>query len=151
MIELFHQAQLIVQALNQAAVDYALCGGIAVGVYGHIRATEDIDIVIRSDDDLAAIDAVLKPLGWDNLSESIEFKNGFILHRRVKASGADVVQLDILVAPAHVDVLSDRVLSDLQGIACWIISKPSLRIMKEGTGRQKDQDDLLHLQDDGDL
>ena len=32
-----------IRALNAHAVEYMLVGGYAVGVYGHVRATTDID------------------------------------------------------------------------------------------------------------
>lgn len=38
----------IVRALNAHDVEYMLVGGYAVGVYGHIRATTDIDFSIAA-------------------------------------------------------------------------------------------------------
>ena len=37
-----------VEALNQTHVEYLLIGGYAVGAYGHIRSTGDLDIFINA-------------------------------------------------------------------------------------------------------
>ncbi|MCL2688969.1 MAG: hypothetical protein FWE57_03855 [Chitinispirillia bacterium] len=41
-----------IQCLNSNSVRYLLVGGWAVGMYGHPRATKDIDISVISRDDL---------------------------------------------------------------------------------------------------
>jgi hypothetical protein len=41
---------LIVETLDRGAVEYALCGGMAVAVHGYVRATKDIDLLIRAED-----------------------------------------------------------------------------------------------------
>jgi hypothetical protein len=37
--------------LSEAEVDYLLVGGLAVAFCGYVRATEDVDILVRVDDD----------------------------------------------------------------------------------------------------
>ena len=39
----------IIDCLDQAGVDYGLCGGLAVVVHGYPRLTKDIDLLIRSE------------------------------------------------------------------------------------------------------
>ena len=39
----------IAQRLNELGVDFALAGGLAVGVRGHVRLTVDVDILITAD------------------------------------------------------------------------------------------------------
>lgn len=145
MIELFQQAQQLVLLLNRSGVDYAIAGGLAVGVYGHVRATEDIDVVIPSAADLPTVDALLVEAEWLPHHDHLTFNNGMGLYRRIKVVGDDTIQLDILVPPPSMDLLSDRLRTDLAGPACWIVSPRALRIMKQGTGRAKDNDDLRAL------
>lgn len=38
----------LVAALQQAGIDYAVCGGFAVAIHGYPRLTTDIDLLIRS-------------------------------------------------------------------------------------------------------
>ena len=40
-----------IQCLNNNNVKYLLLGGWAVGIYGHPRATKDIDFLVSNDDD----------------------------------------------------------------------------------------------------
>ena len=57
----------LVSALNAGAVQFVVIGGVAVGAHGHIRATEDLNIVPDPDRDnldrlgnvLAGLDARL--------------------------------------------------------------------------------------------
>ncbi len=37
-----------IEALNQHSVEYLLIGGFAMGAYGHIRSTGDLDIFIHA-------------------------------------------------------------------------------------------------------
>jgi len=37
-----------IEALNQHTVEYLLIGGFAMGAYGHIRSTGDLDIFIHT-------------------------------------------------------------------------------------------------------
>ena len=40
--------------LNSENVDYLVLGGYAVGLYGHVRATGDLDVWLRAGDENAA-------------------------------------------------------------------------------------------------
>ena len=53
----------VVDALNTANVAYALCGGLAVNLHGHVRATRDIDLLLPRAQ-LDAARAALSPLGF---------------------------------------------------------------------------------------
>lgn len=39
----------VIDALDTASVAYALCGGLAVNLHGHVRATRDIDLLLPAD------------------------------------------------------------------------------------------------------
>lgn len=54
----------IVEALNHAGIDYAVCGGWAMAVHGRLRATVDIDLLILADD-LDAAMKVARERGFD--------------------------------------------------------------------------------------
>jgi hypothetical protein len=147
---LFLAAQRVLLALNRTGVVYGLCGGIAVGVHGVPRATKDIDVLIASEKDLEKIDAALSADGWFNSGAAITFPDGITLHRRLLAIDNEVIILDLLIQPQGMDLLSDRMLSDLQGAAGWVISKKSLRTMKTLAGRPQDLFDLAKMDEFGD-
>jgi len=51
-------------SLNKGGVEYLVCGGIAVNLYGIERATADIDLAVRLDEEnLKAFVRVVKQLG----------------------------------------------------------------------------------------
>ena len=45
-----HELYLVIDTLQRAGIDYALCGGLAVIVHGYPRLTRDIDLLIREED-----------------------------------------------------------------------------------------------------
>jgi hypothetical protein len=57
-MNIYAELTTVQQALDNAAVDYALVGGLAVAVGGAPRATKDIDLLVRPDDVVRAKAAV---------------------------------------------------------------------------------------------
>jgi predicted nucleotidyltransferase len=45
----FSSVEKVVNALNQAGVEYIIVGGIAVNAHGFVRMTRDLDLVLRLD------------------------------------------------------------------------------------------------------
>jgi len=50
--------------LRQARIDYALIGGVAVNIHGHVRATRDLDVMVLVEDNDALHDQ-LQALGYE--------------------------------------------------------------------------------------
>jgi len=48
-MDLLEELKKITQNLDQAGIDYALCGGLAIAIYARPRATLDIDIMVQHD------------------------------------------------------------------------------------------------------
>lgn len=49
VIDLVAELELLVDALNRESVPYALCGGLALAIHGHPRATKDIDLLVPAE------------------------------------------------------------------------------------------------------
>ncbi|MDP3233040.1 MAG: hypothetical protein Q8S33_20575 [Myxococcales bacterium] len=49
-MDLFDEFGRIIDVLNANGVEYAVCGGVAVNLLGHVRATRDIDLLVRKPD-----------------------------------------------------------------------------------------------------
>jgi hypothetical protein len=98
-MDLFNEAIAVMQALNEANVDYALVGGLAVGVYTVPRATRDIDLVFRQAD-WGQVQQILKPLGYEALdADPMPLAEGKLnLYRLIKIIPIeeDVLVLDLL-------------------------------------------------------
>lgn len=59
LINIFHEFQHLITALNAADVPYALCGGLAMAVPGYPWVTKDIALLIHPDD-LTQVEAAVK-------------------------------------------------------------------------------------------
>lgn len=71
-----HQFGKIVKLLNEAKIEYAIIGGLAVSLYGEPRATFDIDIsILLADED---IDRFLKKAGGYKLFSPFRGIKAFI-------------------------------------------------------------------------
>jgi hypothetical protein len=46
-MDLFDELKALITGLRESGLEYALCGGFALSVYGIVRATEDLDIIAR--------------------------------------------------------------------------------------------------------
>ena len=56
--ELTEALRQVVKAIEAAQIDYVMIGGIAIAVLSRPRWTHDIDIMVRPEDALAALDAL---------------------------------------------------------------------------------------------
>jgi len=45
-VTLYLELLKLIDALDAAGAEYAVCGGLAVGLHGHARATTDIDLLV---------------------------------------------------------------------------------------------------------
>ena len=62
MSTLLDEFRSITKALNDARIEYAICGGWAMAIHGIPRATIDIDLLILGDD-LERVWGLAKQLG----------------------------------------------------------------------------------------
>src|SRR5687768_16643603 len=82
MPTLLDEFRSITEALNDAGIDYAVCGGWAMAIHGLPRATIDIDLLILGDD-LERAWALAKDNGYDVEGLPLHFDNGAIEIRRI--------------------------------------------------------------------
>lgn len=151
MKDIFRTATEAVQILNRSGVDYALCGGLAVGVHGHIRATGDVDVVVRDNHSASTAASLFGEAGWIVNPTPISFPDGFTLHRVLHPQGTTAVPLDILVPPPGWDVLAGKEIGEIDHCMCWVVSKEQLLRMKRSAGRKKDLIDIMAIEEgDGD-
>jgi hypothetical protein len=87
----------LLDALHRRRVSYALCGGLAVAVYGIVRATEDIDLLVE-EASLGKVRAVAEGLGFRFDPKPLDLKRGRIrIYRLFKTAGEDLLKLDLLL------------------------------------------------------
>jgi len=111
-MDLIDELAGLIKALNDAGVRYALCGGLAMAVHGHPRATQDIDLLIP-EEELAKIQQVAETVGFWIPSGRMPFKAktplAMDIYRVSKAVGSILIPLDmIIVSPALQQVWDSR-------------------------------------------
>ena len=73
MMNLYLEFDIITQALEDSKVRYAVIGALAVGMYGHVRATKDVDLLIDPGD-VENLSKALLSLGYEQRHQPWTFK-----------------------------------------------------------------------------
>jgi hypothetical protein len=144
-INLLEELPAIFRALEKRQAQYALCGGLAVAIHGHSRATEDIDIIILKQ----KLDPVKDALrecgfiidnGWIPLpSQGVEF------YRMTKIIDTDWLVVDLLPVAEDSDLWKQRERFESEQGLVWVLSKEGLIEMKSKSQREKDKGDVNAL------
>lgn len=141
----------IVETLNRAKIDYAVCGAFALAVHGFVRATQDIDFLVRTKD-VSRIKAAIKPLGYIVEASPMTFRRGTERETRVnrvsRIVGEDVVTVDLIEADkGWMDVWKTRAKIALPGYNIKAVSREGLKTMKLSAGRPQDLVDIQRLEE----
>jgi hypothetical protein len=139
----------VVDALQSRGIDYATCGGIAVNIHGHVRATTDIDLLVR-DADKDRIVELLRSIGFPFIAGPIPFDSGTarerVVFRASRIKEADVLTIDLLlVTPVLEEVWRGREEYEWEGRRVRVVSREGLARMKRLAGRHQDLADLENL------
>lgn len=140
----------IAAALTSASIPYAVCGGVAVTIYGATRSTKDIDVLVAPEDLARALDAV-RPLGYAFAALPMVFEEGTARERHVqrvsKVSQGEHLVLDLLLARASLaGLLDDRIDVALLEGALSVVSRGTLLRMKRMASRAQDLADIEKLE-----
>jgi hypothetical protein len=153
MFDLYSEFRQLISALDQDRIDYALCGGIAVAVYGHPRTTVDIDLLILSES-LDRVITIATALGYTIRGLEMSFSKGAIEIRKVSKIDSEtgtVLSLDLLlVTPEIQEVWNSRVEADWEGGILSVVSREGLIGLKKMRGSAQDQADISALLEDVD-
>ena len=151
-MDILDELRKLVAALDEHEVDYALCGGMAMGVHGLARTTIDIDVLILS----ASLDEVYliaKSLGYNIRGKEMSFANGAVEIRRVSKIDPDdgeLLSLDLLlVTPAILAVWESRLRAEWEGGKLSVVSASGLITLKQLRGSDQDLVDIKALAGEG--
>ena len=134
------------RSLDSNRVEYLLIGGYAVGIYGHIRATNDLDIWVNvSPENAARIERALRDFGFAaaDLTSSL-----FLVPNNVVRMGVPPIRIEILTSISGVEFepcYAERELIRIDEMVVPVISLARLRENKAASGRAKDLADLENL------
>ena len=147
MTTLLEEFKSITQALNDAGIDYAVCGGWAMAIHGLPRATIDIDLLIAADD-LDRACELAKQGGYE--IEGLPLHFGAVEIRRISKVDSEskrLYTLDfLLVADKLRDVWSARQEVAWEEGVTWVVSKAGLIELKKLAGRDQDIVDIKLLE-----
>jgi hypothetical protein len=137
----------LLQLLNENGVEYLVVGGYATILYGHVRATGDIDLWVRATPaNGKAIIATLHEFGFGSLAiDESDFSHGDSIvqlgyppYRIDFLTSIDGVTFDSCYERRHVVQYED--------ISIPFIDLEDLKINKRASGRHKDLADLEALE-----
>jgi hypothetical protein len=152
----------VFRELQAANVRYALVGGLAVTLHGHLRSTADIDIVLALD--IANLEKFVShfklngwkpvlPLPFDALLDPSQ-RADWITNRNLKVFAVHHVDksyltLDVLLVtpmPAE-QIVSNAESLSVFGSSVFVASIPDLITMKRAVGRPVDVSDIEGLEE----
>ena len=146
MIKLHPDFSEFLKLLNSNAVRYLVIGGYAVGYHGYARATGDLDVWIKIDEENAANTA--RAVQEFGMPEGQARKDVFLQDGKVIRMGVPPVRIELLTSVSGVsfeECYAQRETPEVDGIPVNFISLPMLKANKCASGRLKDLDDLRHL------
>lgn len=132
---------------NDEAVEYLIVGAHALAVYGHVRATKDLDVWVRPEPENAAkvlkavskFGAPLADLTIDDLS-----KAGTIFQIGVPPLRIDLITT--IDGVAFEEAWPDRLETSFGGVPVFVISRHHLILNKKSVGRLQDLADVEQLE-----
>jgi len=134
-----------IQCLNSNNVRYLLVGGWAVGMYGHPRATKDIDFLIAIEDkNLEALEKALYAFGGPPIDTEQFKEKGYVIR-----IGSSPIQIDIINEADGIDMndcYQRKSIIKADGIDINVISKEDLIKNKRTSARNIDLADAEKLE-----
>ena len=145
MATLLDEFKSITQALNDANVDYAVCGGWAMAIHGLPRATMDIDLLIRAAD-LFRVLEIARKNGFDIEGLPLHFEIEIRRISKIDSVSNELVTLDLLLVSDDQQAFwTDRRRIRWKEGETTVVSRESLIEMKRRAGRVQDLADIEKL------
>jgi len=136
----------IARSLNAEGVSYAVIGGFAMIHYGYVRATMDIDLLVRPEPE--NIERIRRALSILEDKAVLDVRPDDVKQYNV-VRVADEVVIDLLAQACEVtltDVAAEIEMEVVHGVAIPFLS-PKALLMTKQTPRDKDALDRLFLQE----
>jgi len=133
-----------VALLNSRKIKYLLVGGYAVAYHGLPRFTEDIDFLIETSPQNAALVATaVKDFGFTDFKPEDFRKPEMILQLGRAPNRIDL--LTSVTAVSFEEAWKTKIETNLDGLPVWVISKELLVRNKLATGRKQDLADVERI------
>lgn len=150
VFDLEAELRAVTSAFHASGIEYAVCGGIAVAIHGHPRATMDIDLFVHPSA-LSTIRQVLEAVGYTLAAAPMAFSSGVEVQRISRIADGELFTVDLLLASDALEKLwAEREQISWQGTKLWVVSRTALAEMKRLAGRKQDLADLEALGESSD-
>ena len=134
-----------IKCLNSNNVKYLLVGGWAVGIYGHPRATKDIDFLVSADkNNLKKLQKAFLDFNAPPIDIEAFHKEGNVIR-----IGNSPIQIDVINKADGInmnDCFPRKNIINVNGIEIMLISKEDLIKNKMSSGRYIDLADAEKLE-----
>lgn len=139
----------VLAALERERVDYVLIGGVAMGLHGLVRATDDMDFFIRPDaSNIERLKSALRTVWNDPAIDDIQAQDLLGDYPAVRYGPPEgELFLDILTRLGDAFRFEDLAVETvrLENVAVKIATPTTLYQMKKGTVRALDRQDAEAL------
>jgi len=142
----------IIKKLNEADIQYAIVGGIALSFYTKPRYTKDIDILVLSEE-IDNIKSILKGIGYTFEATPWNFRNTDItLYRLTKIERQDSLTVDLLAGneERYREIIRNAIIEETEYGSVCIVSPKDLIWMKRLRNSKQDIADIEALESDKD-
>ena len=150
MIDLYEELKGLVRQLDESRVDYALCGGIALAIYGIPRATVDLDLLIPPEA-LGKVSQIARERGYTFPARPMVLASGTILIHRFSKKDEETgfwISLDfLLVTPSLEGVWKERRVLDWEEGKIQVVSREGLIRLKSFRKSGQDLEDIVRLKE----
>jgi hypothetical protein len=139
----------IISFLNKHKVEYVIIGGYAIIIHGFLRATEDIDLVLKmTHENVSKFQKALLTIYNDNDINEINFSE-LSNYSVIRYGTPDNYYIDVISKIGELfnyDNISKEI-KIIDGIEFITATAESLYEMKKNTYREKDKLDILFLKE----
>jgi len=150
MIDLYEELKALVRKLDESRIDYALCGGMALAIYGVPRATVDLDLLIPSEA-LGKVSQMAKERGYAFAARPMVLSSGAILIHRFSKKDEETgfrVSLDFLLMTRSLeDVWNERQTLEWEEGKLQVVSREGLIRLKSLRKSGQDLEDIARLKE----
>ena len=133
MLDIVDELRSFVGKLDEHQIDYALCGGMAMGVHGFARATIDIELIWAVSLETAM--TIARDLGFTIRGKDLSFKDGSIEIRRISkidSETGDLLPLDFLLVTSRLRAIwNSRIDAEWEGGQLSVVSRDGLIELKQ--------------------
>ena len=147
MLYIVDELRSFVGKLDEHQIDYALCGGMAMGVHGFARATIDIELIWAVSLETAM--TIARDLGFTIRGKDLSFKDGSIEIRRISkidSETGDLLPLDFRLVTSRLRTIwNSRMDAESEGGRLSVVSREGLIELKQLRNSGQDIADIEAL------